>query len=119
MFGEEAEKSVANSNTSSKYTSERISYASAKMTPKSKNDKDDVLLIEANTNSEPAQIYQYEKPPILFPVPAEVKTVNASKSQQEQMYEKVIYRFFDETPSMIEENSQEDEESKTYTRGDS
>ena len=34
------------------------------------------------------------------------------------MYEKVIYRFFDETPSMIEETSQEDEESKTYSRVD-
>ena len=34
------------------------------------------------------------------------------------MYERVIYRFFDETPSLIEEASQEDEESKTYSRMD-
>ena len=32
------------------------------------------------------------------------------------MYEKVIFKFFDETPSMIEENSQEDEDSKTGSR---
>ena len=35
------------------------------------------------------------------------------------MYERVIYKFFDETPSMIEETSREDEESKTYSRMDS
>ena len=48
----------------------------------------------------------------------EPKAIVQKSTSQENMYEKVIYRFFDETPSMIEETSQEDEESKTYSRVD-
>ena len=48
----------------------------------------------------------------------EPKHIERRPPNQENMYEKVIYRFFDETPSMIEETSQEDEESKTYSRVD-
>ena len=73
-------------------------------------------MIESHTNAEIDHLQLNEKPATMFHV--EPKTTVQKSTSQENMYEKVIYRFFDETPSMIEETSQEDEESKTYSRVD-